>query len=126
MLVGSLESDHHRNARFDTLTASAILRPQFRRRHDGLGRANDFLDSQLRELIEVGTSKMLVNLTDVTQLDSASIGSIVRAFTSLKHRGASLKLLVPRGNVRLVLETVHLLDVIPSSEDETQAIASFH
>ena len=34
MLVGSLESDHHRNASFDTLAASAILRPQFGRRHD--------------------------------------------------------------------------------------------
>src|ERR1700756_3525723 len=91
-----------------------------------IGPANDFLDSQLRQLIEVGTSKLLVNLTDVTQLDSSSIASLVRAFTALKHRGASLKLLRPRGNVRLVLETVHLLDVIPSIEDETQAIASFH
>ena len=90
-----------------------------------IGRTKDFLDSQLRQLIEAGTSKMLVNLTDVTQLDGSSIGSIVRAFTSLKQRGASLKLLVPSGNVRLVLETVHLLDVIPSIEDETQAIASF-
>src|ERR1700756_4145589 len=90
-----------------------------------IGRANDFLDSQLRQLIEVGTSKLLVNLTDVTQLDSSSIASLVRAFTALKHRGASLKLLRPRGNVRLVLETVHLLDVIPSIEDETEAIASF-
>jgi anti-sigma B factor antagonist len=90
-----------------------------------IGRANDFLDSQLRQLIEVGTSKMLVNLTEVTQLDSSSIGSIVRAFTSLKHRGASLKLLAPRGNVRLVLETVHLLDLIPTIKDETEAIASF-
>jgi len=90
-----------------------------------IGRANDFLDSQLRQLIEVGTGKMLVNLTDVTQLDSSSIGSIVRAFTSLKHRDASLKLLAPRGNVRLVLETVHLLDLIPGIEDETEAIASF-
>ena len=90
-----------------------------------IGRAKDFLDSQLRQLIEVGTSKILINLTDATQLDSSSIGSIVRAFTSLKHRGASLKLLVPRGNVRLVLEAVHLLDVIPTIEDETQAIASF-
>jgi anti-anti-sigma regulatory factor len=64
-------------------------------------------------------------LADVTQLDSSSIGTIVRAFISLKHRGASLKLLRPRGNVRLVLETLHLLDVIPSIEDEAQAIASF-
>jgi anti-sigma B factor antagonist len=91
-----------------------------------MGPANDFLSSQLRRLIEDGTNKILLNLTDVTQMDSSSIGSIVRAFVSLKNRGASLKLLRPRGNVRLVLETVHLLDVIPSVEDETQAIASFH
>jgi anti-sigma B factor antagonist len=91
-----------------------------------IGPANDFLDSQLRLLIEAGTSKMLVNLTDVTQMDSSSIGSIVRAFTSLKRRGASLKLLRPRGSVKLVLQTVRLLDVIPTIEDETQAIASFH
>jgi anti-sigma B factor antagonist len=90
-----------------------------------MGPANDFLYSQLRQLIDDGTSKILVNLTDVTQLDSSGIGIIVRAFISLKHRGASLKLLRPRGNVRLVLETVHLLEVIPSIEDEAQAIASF-
>jgi anti-sigma B factor antagonist len=90
-----------------------------------MGPANDFLDNKLRQLIDGGTNKILVNLTDVTQLDSSSIGTIVRAFISLKHRGASLKLLRPRGNVRMVLEMVHLLDVIPSIEDEGQAIASF-
>lgn len=90
-----------------------------------MGPANDFMDSQLRQLIDDGTNKILVNLTDVTQMDSSGIGTIVRAFISLQHRGASLKLLRPRGNVRLVLETVHLLDVIPSMEDETQGIASF-
>jgi len=49
----------------------------------------------------------------------------VNAFVSLKRRGGNLKLLRPHGNVRLVLETVHLLDVIPSIDDETEAIASF-
>jgi ABC-type transporter Mla MlaB component len=77
------------------------------------------------QLIDDGTDKILVNLADVTQLDSSGIGTIVRAFICLKHRGASLKLLRPRGNVRMVLETVHLLDVIPSIEDEAQGIASF-
>jgi anti-sigma B factor antagonist len=90
-----------------------------------IGPANDILRNQLRRLIEGGTSKVLVNLTDATQLDSSSIGTIVSAFISLKRQGANLKLLRPRGNVRLVLETVHLLDVIPSIEDEPQAIASF-
>jgi anti-sigma B factor antagonist len=91
-----------------------------------IGRANDLLDNQLRQLIDEGSSKIVLNLTDVTQMDSSSISSVVRAFKSLKRRGASLRLLGPRGNVRLVLETVHLMDVVPTTEDETQAIASFH
>jgi anti-anti-sigma factor len=91
-----------------------------------IGPANDILNHQLRQLVEDGTSKLLVNLADVTQLDSSSIGTIVNAFVSFKRRGGNLKLLGPRGNVRLVLETAHLLDVIPSIDDETEAIASFH
>ena len=91
-----------------------------------IGRDNDLLDNQLRQLIGEGNDKILLNLTDVTQMDSSSISSVIRAFKSLERRGASLRLTGPRGNVRLVLETVHLLDVIPSIEDETEAIASFN
>jgi hypothetical protein len=45
-----------------------------------IGPANDILNNQLRRLIEEGNSKVLINLTDVTQLDSSSIGTIVNAF----------------------------------------------
>jgi|SRR5580704_919159 anti-sigma B factor antagonist len=91
-----------------------------------IGRDNDLLDNQLRQLIDEGSSKILLNLAELTQMDSSSISSVLRAFKSLERRGASLRLLRPRGNVRLVLETVHLLDIVPTTEDETQAIASFH
>jgi anti-sigma B factor antagonist len=91
-----------------------------------IGRDNDLLDNQLRQLIDEGNDKILLNLTDVTQMDSSSISSVIRAFKSLERRGASLRLTGPRGNVRLVLNTVHLLDVIPTTEDETQAISSFN
>ena len=91
-----------------------------------IGRDNDLLDNQLQQLIDEGSSKILLNLSDVTQMDSSSISSVLRAFKSLKRRGASLRLLRPRGNVRLVLETVHLLDLVSTTEDETQAIDSFH
>ena len=90
-----------------------------------VGPAHDILHSWLRRLIADGTKKVLVGLTDVTQLDSSSVGSIVGAYVSFKRRGGTLELLRPRGNVRLALENVHLLDVIPTIEDETQAIASF-
>src|ERR1700746_2058647 len=89
-----------------------------------IGRDNDLLDN-LRQLIDEGSSKILLNLSDVTQMDSSSISSVIRAFKSLERRGASLRLTGPRGNVRLVLNAVHLLDVVPTTEDEIQAIASF-
>ena len=91
-----------------------------------IGRDNNLLDNQLRELIDEGNDKILLNLTDVTQMDSSSISSVIGAFKSLERRGASLRLTGLRGNVRLVLNTVHLLDVVPTTEDESQAIASFH
>jgi anti-sigma B factor antagonist len=91
-----------------------------------IGRDNDLLDTQLRQLIDEGNDKILLNLADVTQMDSSSISSVIRAFKSLERRGASLRLTGPRGNVMLVLNTVHLMDVVPTTEDETQAIASFH
>jgi anti-sigma B factor antagonist len=91
-----------------------------------IGRDNDLLDNQLQQLIDEGSSKILLNLSDVTQMDSSSISSVLRAFNSLRRRGASLKLLRPCGNVRLVLETVHLPDIVPTTENESQAIDSFH
>ncbi len=69
-----------------------------------MGPANDFLDNKIRQLIDDGTDKILVNLADVTQLDSSSIGTIVQSvYFYLSDRraavqGASLKLLRPRGN----------------------------
>ena len=39
-----------------------------------MGPANDSLNRQLRQLIDDGTDKILVNLTHVTQLDSSGIG----------------------------------------------------
>ena len=90
-----------------------------------IGLANDLLYNKLQQLIDEGSSKILLNLTDITQMDSSSIGSVVRAFKSLQRRGGSLRLLRPCGNVKLVLETVHLLDVVSTADDEAQAIASF-
>ncbi len=90
-----------------------------------IGRGNDLLSSELRRLMDEGARNLLLNLTGATQVDSSSISTIVRMFVTLKRQGGSLKLLSPRGRVRMALEVLHLLDVIPSSEDETQALASF-
>jgi anti-anti-sigma factor len=90
-----------------------------------IGRDNDFLSSQLQSLIGDGKRKILLNLAGLTQLDSSSLGTVIRAFVSVRRQGGSLKFLRPLGGVRMVLETLHLLEAIPCYEDETQAMASF-
>ncbi len=90
-----------------------------------IGRDNDLLDGQLRKLVDEGARKLLLNLADATQVDSSSISTIVRTFVTLERSGGSLKLLRPRGRVRTVLRVIRLPDIIPTFEDETQALASF-
>ena len=69
--------------------------------------------------------KLLLNLADLTQVDSSGIGVIVETYVSLKRQGGDLKLLCPCGRVLEVLTVFRLLDTIPSFEDEAQALASF-
>jgi anti-anti-sigma factor len=90
-----------------------------------IGRGNDLLSGHLLKLISDGERKVLLNLAGVAQVDSSGLSTIVRAFVSLGNEGGSLKLLKPSGSVKLVLETLHLLGVIPTYDDETQAVASF-
>jgi anti-anti-sigma factor len=90
-----------------------------------LGLDSDSLSDCLRKLIDEGERNVLLNLAGLTQLDSSGLSALARAYVSHKRKGGSLKLLSPRGSVKLVLETLRLLDVIPSYEDEAQAVASF-
>jgi anti-anti-sigma factor len=86
---------------------------------------SDLLKSNLEKLVASGVRKVLLNLADVTQLDSSSVTFIVRTHLSLRGQGGELKLLHPGGHVLEVFGILHLLKLIPSFEDETQALASF-
>jgi anti-anti-sigma factor len=90
-----------------------------------IGAESDELCEHLSKLISAGALKLLLNLTEVTQLDSSGISAIVGTYVSLGRQAGSLKLLRPRGRVRTVLRVVRLREVIPTFEDEAEAIASF-
>ena len=86
---------------------------------------SELFNSHLQNLIANGVRKLLLNLSDLTQIDSSGIGTIVGIYVSLERQGGALKLLRPRGRVLEVLTVFHLQNIIPSFEDETQALASF-
>jgi anti-sigma B factor antagonist len=90
-----------------------------------IGADSDLLNVQLKKLVAQGVRKLLLNLEDVTQLDSMGISVVVATYVSLSKQGGSLKLLCPRGRVQDVLRVIRLADLIPTFEEETQALASF-
>ena len=69
--------------------------------------------------------KVLLDITDLIQVDSYCVTLIVRTYTALHDQGGDLKLLHPGGHVLEVFRMLHLLKLIPSFEDETEALASF-
>lgn len=86
---------------------------------------SELLKGELRRLSESGVRDLLLNVENLTQVDSSCIGVLVRTFVALRKKGGSLKLLRPSEHVRMVLNVFRLLDTIPNFEDEAQALASF-
>ena len=86
---------------------------------------SELLSSHLREMVTNGVRKLLLNLANLTQVDSSGVGIIVETCVTLRKRGGDLRLLCPRGRVLEVLTMFRLLEAIPSFENEAQAVASF-
>ena len=90
-----------------------------------IGVDSDLLSVQLKKLVAKGVRNLLLNLEDVTKLDSSGISAVVGTYISLSRRGGSLKLVCPFGRVQEVLRVIRVADFIPTFEDETHALASF-
>ena len=90
-----------------------------------IGSGNDALTSTLKQTLDGGARKLLLNLKGLSQIDSSGISTVVRAFVTLGRTGGGLKLLSPNGRVRDVLEVTRLLASIPHFESEADAVKSF-
>jgi anti-sigma B factor antagonist len=83
------------------------------------------LSARLRRLIADGARHFLLNLEQLTQMDSSGVSVLVETYVSVTNRGGQLKLLRPRQRVEIILQLFRLLDVIPTFEDESEALKSF-
>jgi anti-sigma B factor antagonist len=89
------------------------------------GGESELLSGHLQELVGKGVRKLLLNIGDLSQVDSSGVSIIIETYLSLQRHGGELKLLCPGGRVLQVLTVFHLLDIIPSFDDEAEALASF-
>ena len=76
-------------------------------------------------LVEQGQKSVVLELRNVTYIDSAGIGALVGFYTSLRNGGGVLKLLSPSQRVRNQLLMMKLFPIFEVFEDEAAAVASF-
>ncbi len=77
------------------------------------------------KVLSAGSTKILLNLTEVPIIDSMGIGEIVRAFNKVRETGGTFKLVGVTDRVYGALKITQLLDLIESFPTEDEAIASF-
>lgn len=90
-----------------------------------LGEGSVILRDTIRDLIGKGQKNILLNLGDVTYIDSSGIGELVSAFTAVRREGGELKLLKLTKKVHDLLQITKLYTVFDIKDDETAAIKSF-
>jgi anti-sigma B factor antagonist len=90
-----------------------------------LGEGSALLRKTVRSLLDEQRMKLLIDLGDVDYIDSAGIGELVTAFTTVKGRGGELKLLNLTKKVKDLLQITKLYTVFDVYSDESQALGSF-
>jgi anti-sigma B factor antagonist len=90
-----------------------------------LGEGSAALREALRDLVSKGQKKVLLNLGDVSYIDSSGIGELVSGFTTVTNSGGNLKLLNLNKRVKDLLQITKLYTVFEVHEDEAAAIRSF-
>ncbi|MFZ0636184.1 MAG: STAS domain-containing protein [Candidatus Acidiferrales bacterium] len=90
-----------------------------------LGEGSATLRTMVREVVKGGSKKILLNLGDVDYIDSAGIGELVSAFTTVRTAGGELKLLNLTKRVNDILQITRLYTVFDVQNEEWTAIHSF-
>jgi anti-sigma B factor antagonist len=90
-----------------------------------LGEGSVILREAVKDLIAKGQKKILLNLGDVTYIDSSGIGELVSAFTSVRNQGGELKLLNLTKKVHDLLQITKLYTVFDIKDDEASAVQSY-
>jgi len=90
-----------------------------------LGEGSVVLRETIRDLLGKGDKKILLNLGDVSYIDSSGIGELVSAYTTARNQGGELKLLNLTKKVHDLLQITKLYTVFDIKDDEATAVKAF-
>jgi anti-sigma B factor antagonist len=90
-----------------------------------LGEESNALRERVKSLLAQGKTKIVLNMDNVTFIDSAGLGTLVAAHHSAKSHGAAMKLCHLGSKFQEVLQITKLLTVFDVYKNEAEAVASF-
>ena len=91
-----------------------------------LGEGSTLLRDLIREQLDLGHKKIVMNMAGINYLDSTGLGELVSAYRLVKTHGGELKLMNLNKKVSDLLQITRLYAVFDIHNNEAQAVASFH
>jgi anti-sigma B factor antagonist len=90
-----------------------------------LGEESGRLRDTVRGIVDKGSKKIILNLGEVSYIDSSGLGELVSAFTAVKRAGGELKLLNVTEKISDLLVITKLVTVFDVRDNEKAAVSSF-
>ncbi|HUC42250.1 MAG TPA: STAS domain-containing protein [Candidatus Micrarchaeaceae archaeon] len=90
-----------------------------------LGEESNTFREKVKSLLAAGNKKVVLNMANVSYIDSAGLGTLVATFHSARTQGATLKLANLGTKFKEVLQVTKLMTVFDTYDSEAAAIQSF-
>ncbi len=90
-----------------------------------LGEGTMAIRNTVRDIVQSGVKKIVLNLGDINYIDSSGIGELVSTYTTVVNNGGQLKLLNLTKKIRELLAITKLLTVFDVYDDEKAILSSF-
>jgi anti-sigma B factor antagonist len=90
-----------------------------------LGEESNSLRERLKSMVAAGKRKIVLNMAEITYIDSAGLGALVAAHVSAKTQGASVRLCNLGKKFHDVMQVTRLLTVFDVYDTQAAAVSSF-
>ena len=90
-----------------------------------LGEGGVTLRDSIQDALKTGTHKLVLDMGNVTYMDSSGVGELTSAYTSAKNKGCDLKLASLTKKIDGLMQITKLATIFDIYADEMEAIASF-
>jgi anti-sigma B factor antagonist len=90
-----------------------------------LGEGDVQIKERIKDMLADGQRKILLNLGDVSYIDSAGLGALISCYTTVKREGGRMKLVNLTRRIQDLLAITKLITVFEHFDNEKTAIESF-